>query len=403
VPTWILNFTKGGAKIKTQMPQQARELLEIGLWGIPPTAQAKNKLATGDRVLAYVGAPDRVFIGDAFISAPWHEWTADEAARYPLTATFTAGISLRDAHLWEKPVPLSSVWPEALGARTNPNALWYGAAVSVAAADFEFIALAGGSAKAGEPLRTRAQSATPSSISMSPTSPGSPAPVRAAPAANTTEHGLPESDGLFNVAGQLRKFLAHPKPLNEASTRAFFLDKCFDALGYTGFEDIDHGSVVQTGDFPDYVLHAGGKPAIAVEAKRIDHILGPKEAGQVVKYCSVLGLRWGLLTNGRVLQVYDAPLTGVPPEDRLVLEIDLTDWADREDFDLRRWPEASMLTKAAMETGEALERYAARELVRTLLSDASSSSIAALRTELQGKKVLLSAQAVVSLLEELFT
>jgi hypothetical protein len=195
----------------------------------------------------------------------------------------------------------------------------------------------------------------------------------------------------------------NPKPLNEASTRAFFLDKVFDALGYSEFDDIEHGSVVQTGDFPDYVLHAGGMPAIAVEAKKIDHPLGPKEAGQVVKYCSVLGLRWGLLTNGRLFQIYDAPVTGIAPEDRLVLEIDLNDWADREDFDLRRWSEATMLTKAAMETGDALERYAAREMIRTLLLDPSARTVKALRKELEGKKVVLSEPTITSLIGELLT
>jgi hypothetical protein len=93
----------------------------------------------------------------------------------------------------------------------------------------------------------------------------------------------------------------------------------------------------------------------------------------------------------------------MPPEDRLVLEIDLDDWADREDFDLRRWPEVSMLTKHAMETGQALEQYAARELIRELISDPTSDSVRALRNELQAKKVVLSTQSVVSLVRELLT
>ena len=84
--SWILNFTKGGAKLKKQMPQQARELLEVGLWGVPATAQAKDKIAGGDRVLAYVGAPDRVFIGEAVVGSGWHAWAPDEVARYPMTA-----------------------------------------------------------------------------------------------------------------------------------------------------------------------------------------------------------------------------------------------------------------------------------------------------------------------------
>src|SRR4051794_21524626 len=123
-----------------------------------------------------------------------------------------------------------------------------------------------------------------------------------------------------------------PETAQRSQYESLLLGQVLRCAGYTEFDDIDHGSAVQTGDFPDYVLRSGGKPVIAVEAKRIDHSLGPKEAGQVVKYCSVLGLRWGLLTNGRLLQLYDAPVTGVMPEDRLVLEIDMNDWADREDF-----------------------------------------------------------------------
>lgn len=151
------------------------------------------------------------------------------------------------------------------------------------------------------------------------------------------------------------------------------------------------------------MLHSAAKPAIAVEAKRIGHQLGPKEASQLVKYCSVLGLRWGLLTDGRYLRIYDAPVTGAAPEDRLVMEIDLNDWADREDFDLRRWPEAAMLTKTKMADGQALERFAARELIRSVIADPQSSTVKALRKELEGKKVLLSEKTIASLVDELLT
>jgi hypothetical protein len=409
VASWILNFTKGGAKLKKQLPQQAQELVRVGLWGIPPTAQAKDKLAAGDRVLVYVGAPDRVFVGRAGIAAPWHAWSADESAKYPMTSSFAAGIALRDGSVWDKPVPLTAVWPQTEGANTNPKALWYGAAVRVAEADYDLIARAGAAAATGQSIESiAAQPSPPAAVAQtgepSPsTMPGPGSSPPPTPASPSSSDGLAESAALFTVAVQLRKFLTNPKPLNEASTRAFFLDKVFDALGYSEFDDIEHGSVVQTGDFPDYVLHAGGMPAIAVEAKKIDHPLGPKEAGQVVKYCSVLGLRWGLLTNGRLFQIYDAPVTGIAPEDRLVLEIDLNDWADREDFDLRRWSEATMLTKAAMETGDALERYAAREMIRTLLLDPSARTVKALRKELEGKKVVLSEPTITSLIGELLT
>ncbi|HWT91456.1 MAG TPA: hypothetical protein VN238_00530 [Solirubrobacteraceae bacterium] len=379
---WVLNFTKSGVKVKKQLSAQARELLDAGLWGLPSTAQARDRIAPGDRVLVYVGAPERVLIGEAVVNSSWHPWEAHEAAQYP--GTFESGIRLVSCVVWNKPIALDMVWPDTEGAKTNPKPRWYGAAVRLSSNDFAAIRAVGHEGKA-PPVA----SANPTLVSPG----GAPTP---------SSGPLSDSDALFAAAERLRKFLADPKPINETSTRAFFLDRVFDALGYDDFGDIDHGAAVQSGDFPDYVLRSNGQAVIAVEAKRLGHALGPKEASQLVKYCSVLGVRWGLLTDGRHLRVYDAPITGVPPEDRLVLTIDLADWVDREDFDLRRWPEAAMLTKAAMANGEAIERYAARELIRTILSDPSSMSIKALRADLEQRKVVLDQATIVSLVDELF-
>jgi hypothetical protein len=108
-----------------------------------------------------------------------------------------------------------------------------------------------------------------------------------------------------------------------------------------------------------------------------------------------------VLTDGRQLQVYDAPVVGVKPADRLVLQIDLADYADRDDFDTRIWPAASMLSKEAMATADDLERHAARELIRTILADASSASVVALQQELQARKVIVSSSETAALLAEL--
>ncbi len=358
---WVVNFTKGGTQDKKLMPQQARKLLRAGLWGVPDTAQAKEKLAVGDRVLVYVGAPDRIFVGDARIAAPWHAWTPDEAQRYAGIGTFGAGIALEACRVWDKPVALDAVWPDTQGAKTNPSARWYGAVTRLTQSDFDAILEAGAGASA--PIAAATGTAPAGGGILSAPAPPAPATGAGPPAA-----GLPESDALFRVASRIQAYLLDPKPVNEDGTRAFFIDKWLDALGYREFDDIEHGSAVASGDYPDYVLRAGGKPVVAVEAKRIGHRLGPKEAAQIVKYASVLGLRWGLLTDGRCIQVFDVPVTGIPPEDRVVLSVDLADFADRDDFDSRIWPAASLLTKQATLTGAGLERHAARELIRTLLS-----------------------------------
>ncbi len=375
---WVLNFTRGGTRDKKLMPQQARKLLEIGLWGMPESAQAREKLSVGDRVLAYVGAPDRVFVGDAEIAAPWHSWTSEEAQTYATAGSFHAGIRLTDCRLWDKPVPVQAVWPQTQGAQTNPNARWYGAAARLSGADFDLILKAGlGGREIGSVLKSRNTSLP------------------------TSRAGLADSDALFAEAKRVKKYLEDPRSINEDGTRAFFIDRWLTALGYSDFEDVEHGSVASSGDFPDYVLYSRGRKVISVEAKRIGHPLGAKEAAQIVKYGSVLGLRWGLLTDGQHIQLYDIPLIGLEPEDRLILSIDLADFADREDFDTRIWPIASLLAKDSMQTGDGLERYAARELVRTLLTSETSTTIIALRDDLQQRKVLLSPDQIVALVQEL--
>jgi hypothetical protein len=384
--SYVLNFTRSGTKDKQGMPAQARQLLEAGFWGIPPTAQLKGKIVAGDRVLAFVGAPDRVFVGDAVVKAGYHAWTPEEAAVYP--GTFEQGIALADARIWIKPVPIGSVWPQSQGFTTNPKPLWYGALASLSESDANLITKAGtseGAASSGgaasSPLSTPPASST-----------DSPAPDGV---------GLGESEALYLVGQRLQKFLANPKPINEDGTRAFFIDKILDALGYSDFDEIEHGSSQASGTFPDYILRAGGKRAIAVEAKRLGAALGEKEAAQLVSYCSVVGVRWGILTDGRQLQVYDAPVVGASPIDRLVLQIDLAEFADRDDFDTRLWPAAATLTRLAMASGDELERHAARELIRTILADPSSASVISLQQELQSRKVLVSAAETAVLLSEL--
>lgn len=397
VATFILNFTRGGTADKKAMPAQARKLLDVGLWGIPPKAQLRHKIAAGDRVLVFVGAPDRLFIGDAVVQSAYHEWTADEAARYPMTSTFDHGLALVESRLWSKPLAVMSVWPHTQAAKTNPTALWYGAVANVSTTDADLLLAAGvGNAAAQD---ASPQTTTGSGASPSPAQPAQPASL--ASSAPSAGAALPESDALFRVGERLKRFLLNPKPIQEDGTRAWFIDKLLDALGYNDFDDVDHGSAQTSGTFPDYVLRAGGQRVMAVEAKRLGAPLGEKEASQLVSYCSVVGVRWGALSDGRQLQIYDAPVVGVKPADRLVLQIDLADYADRDDFDTRIWPAASMLSKAAMVTGDELERHAARELIRTILADSSSASVNALQQELQARKVLISPSETAALLAEL--
>lgn len=182
-----------------------------------------------------------------------------------------------------------------------------------------------------------------------------------------------------------------------------FLNKYFDALGYSSLHDITYGESAVSGNFPDYVLKIKGHAAVAVEAKALGAKLGDKEAGQITGYCGTLGVRWGLLTDGRYFKLYDAHILKASMDERLVFELDLADYRSAEDFEISIWTVVHMLSKAAMRTGEELDRYAARELTRRILADTTSPVLAALQTELVNQKVHMTLDEVRCILVELLS
>lgn len=209
-------------------------------------------------------------------------------------------------------------------------------------------------------------------------------------------------DLLFRTVQKLAKVGTLAGSLSEYDTRAEFIDRYLEALGYTELGDIQRGSPVESGNFPDYVLRVGGESAIAIEAKKLGAPLGPKEAGQVVAYCSNLGVRWGAVTDGRYLKLYDAPMLGVSPEERLVLSVDLADYKDREDFDARIYPGLELLAKTELESGAGLERRVALEAARELLTSPGSKTLSALRKELdESRRIRLTHSELSELISEL--
>ena len=123
---YIVQFTKGGATLKIGLTRQARDLLRRGLWGVPPTAQLKMQPRPGAGVLVAVGAPDRVFVGDAVVASGYHRFNDDEAARFPSTLRYDHGLSLTQVRVWPRPLPVMAVWPKTAAAVSNPGALWFG-------------------------------------------------------------------------------------------------------------------------------------------------------------------------------------------------------------------------------------------------------------------------------------
>lgn len=272
---YLFNFTRTNAKKDVALRTQAAELLRLGLWGIGPNTQNRKALAPGDQMVVFIGSPDRAFIGSATLASNVHPWAPDESRVYP--AGFKEGVALTDVAIWDHPVPIMSVWPQTASARTNPGGYWQGGVARLPQDDYNHIVAAGMDGNLPAPmsrvtvLKQTAGLVPPPSAATSPTT-----PTRTA-------------DALFGVSERVRKYLVSgEQPLSEDATRAHFINRLLEALGYTEFNDIEYGVPVDSGDFTDYVLCVGQRVA-CVEAKRLDAPLGAKEAAQVIKYTSVLG------------------------------------------------------------------------------------------------------------------
>jgi hypothetical protein len=376
VASYLFNFSRKGAAKGRTLREQAAELLEVKLWGIGAKTPNRNSLATGDRVLIYVGAPEYEFVGRAELASPTHEWSAAEAATY--SGSFDSGVAFGRAEVWPHPVPMKSVLPQLALRESNPGARFFSGVVRITQEDYETV-VAAGTGKA-PPLKQATE--------VSPARADGTGPI--------------DLDLLFRTVEKLKRAGSLASSLSEYDTRAEFIDKYLEALGYTELGDVQRGSPVDSGNVPDYVLRVNDKPAIAIEAKRLGSQLGSKEAAQVVGYCANLGVRWGVVTDGRHLKLYDAPVLGVSPEERLVLSVNLTDYKDRDDFEARVYPDLELVAKSELESGAGLERRVALEAARELLTSSSSKTARALRKELsETKKIELSAGDLSELVSEL--
>jgi hypothetical protein len=385
---YLFNFAKKGAAKGKTLREQAAELLDVRMWGIGAKAPNRASLASGDRIVIYVGAPEYEFIGHAELASAAHEWSPEEMVRYP--GGFESGVTFTEAEAWPHPVPMKSVLPQLALKEKNPGARFFSGVIRITKEDYEtVVAVGAGKLPPSKPLEP-----VPSpSLSLS-------AEVTPPPGDGT---GRPINlDLLFKTVEKLKEAAKLGGMLSEYDTRAEFIDKYLEALGYTELGDIQRGAPVDAGNFPDYVLRVNGKPAIAIEAKKLGTPLGAKEAGQVVGYCSNLGVRWGAVTDGEQFKLYDAPMLGVPPEERRVLWVNLADYKNRDDFEARIYPELELIAKTELESGAGLERRVALEAVRELLTSSGSKTVKALRQELdETRNVRLSHAELSELVSEL--
>jgi hypothetical protein len=360
---FLLNFTRKNAERDRPLSEQAAALLQLQLWGIGESTPLRATMARGDYAVAFVGAPERSFVGWGRLLDGVHKWTNTERPRYG--GPFTSGISFDQVGVFGYPIPISSLLPDLDLARTNPGARFFSGVLRITGDDFARIVQAGGEVLPDAPA----------------TAPGE---IRIPPGASQSAVDL-----LYRASEQLKRAIQDRMDLTEQDTRAWFIDRYIEALGYTSIGDVRRGSLSESRNYPDYVLYIGSQPKIGIEAKRLGHRLGSEEAAQATRDCSVTGTRWAILTDGRYWKVYETMVPDTTPEQRLIFEVDIAEHEDREDFETRIFPLLALIAKEELETGIGLERRASMEAIRQLLSDPNNESVVSVQEELRRRRNLL--------------
>ena len=117
---------------------------------------------------------------------------------------------------------------------------------------------------------------------------------------------------------------------NESGCRMILDQIIMKALGYP-FEEIKTEQAIQ-GKKADYVLTTNGDNVLVIEAKRVGTVLRDRQILQATSYAAYSGIRWALLTNLEIWQLYRV-VTGDKLEAKLLFTIDMRgnlDLADAE-------------------------------------------------------------------------
>jgi predicted type IV restriction endonuclease len=112
---------------------------------------------------------------------------------------------------------------------------------------------------------------------------------------------------------------------NESDTRLLINQMLTSVLGYKP-EDIKTEQKIE-GRRADYILSINNENALIVEAKKIGMALRDNQVFQAATYAAYSGIKWAVLTNAMVWQLYHVATTD-RLKNELVFTIDLKDGLD---------------------------------------------------------------------------
>ena len=194
-------------------------------------------------------------------------------------------------------------------------------------------------------------------------------------------------DRIRRTLGEVKGFLnqeASPS-INEADTKAFFIEPLILALGWSGFGIVTREYYVKNSqEFIDFVMSGPDGPLLAIETKALRAGLTDKNAAQLIQYCSVEGIEWAALTNGRELQFFN---TFLKPDlsAKRILSLDLLAFNSDAEFDAL-FAQIWQLSRESMTTPTGVRTWLNQRRVdtalRSILLNPSSGTIRLLRRAL---------------------
>lgn len=181
---------------------------------------------------------------------------------------------------------------------------------------------------------------------------------------------------------QLRRDLVGTSehPTNEANTCSWVILPLLYACGYT-YREISQQEYNRNNQYPDFTVLPNTPHTWYLEAKSWTHALHASDANQALNYAHTQGKRWVVLSNGRVWQLYDSHLVGVPTPERLMATAHLECPDELEAF-------LSALHKNSMQS-DAIAQFASQGRLNSLLEvelkDANSELLRAMTKILRSR------------------
>jgi hypothetical protein len=165
-----------------------------------------------------------------------------------------------------------------------------------------------------------------------------------------------KEDVLNRLIRDVQDFSQTDLTSSETNTKKKIIEPLLDMLGWdTRSNDVRLEHTVNIGTSThhvDYALSLEDKPVLLVEAKAYDSDLTSRYSSQIISYGLVERVRWTVLTNGRVLKIFDTD-RGKSEHECLVVELDLTKLPNELEY-LKLISRQSILTREIEEASARL-------------------------------------------------